>query len=97
MILATRHDAVARTADEDAAYLADIDLAILGAPAREYEAYEKKIRAEYGWVPRFLYRRKRHAILGAFIRRPAIYQTAHFRRKFESRARENIARVLAGK
>ena len=97
LIVATKHDRLAKDDSEDAAYLADIDLAILGAPAREYEAYEKNIRAEYRWVPPLLYHRKRHAILSAFIKRPFLFQTAFFRRKFEAQARENIARVLAGK
>ena len=49
LILATKHDGDATTAD--AALLVDVDLAILGAPAERFDEYERQVREEYSWVP----------------------------------------------
>jgi predicted metal-dependent HD superfamily phosphohydrolase len=87
-ILATRHSAEPKSGD--AALVVDIDLSILGRDMPEFEAYEKAIREEYKWVPMLIYRRKRVEILQSFLDRPAIYQTGHFRERFEQQARNNL-------
>jgi len=92
LIMKTCHDALPETADEQV--LVDIDLAILGADAARFDEYERQVRAEYGWVPQFLFNRTRRKILEGFLARPSIYSTAHFRHQFEKRARENLARSL---
>ena len=74
-ILATRHDAV--PAAGDSALVVDIDLSILGQDRATYDAFEKDVRAEYRWVPWFLYRRKRREILESFLARGSIYTTTH--------------------
>ena len=91
-ILATRHQAV--PADPDAQVVVDIDLAILGQPADRFDAYEKQIRREYKWVPKFLYNKGRAGILRSFLDRTRIYSTDNFYSKYESQARENINRSL---
>jgi predicted metal-dependent HD superfamily phosphohydrolase len=93
LVMATRHDAVPQGRDQEV--LVDIDLSILGAPPARFDEYERQVRAEYAWVPEFLFRRKRRAILGQFMARPAIYATAPLGERLEARARANLARSLA--
>lgn len=93
LVLATRHDAVAQSADEKA--LVDVDLWILGAPQPRFDEYEAQVRAEYGWVPAILYRRKRREVLESFAARSTIYSTAPFVQHYEGQARANLARSLA--
>jgi predicted metal-dependent HD superfamily phosphohydrolase len=91
LILATRHDREPETPDER--LIVDIDLAILGAAPERYDEYERDIRAEYRWVPKPLFRRKRREILRTFLARPTIYCTARFRDRYEAQARENLERA----
>ena len=92
LVLATKHDATPTSSD--AALLVDVDLAILGAAAQRFDEYEQQVRQEYSWVPRFLFRRKRREILQAFLARPHIYSTDHFRDRYEASARANLARSI---
>jgi len=80
--------------DPDTQMFVDVDLAILGQPWDRFSAYEDGIRREYRWVPSWLFRRKRAALLKGFLARPFIYCTRAFRERYEKRARENIARSL---
>lgn len=94
LILATRtHQAVEGL--PDSGVFLDFDLAILAADAAVYDLYRKAIRAEYRWVPGFLYRRKRAEVLRRFLDRPAIYFTEPLRVRWEEPARANLARELA--
>lgn len=93
LVLATRHNAI--PSGNDAAILVDVDLWILGAPPERFDEYERQIRAEYGWVPDFLYRRERRKILQQFLARSRIFNTELFFVRFESQARANVARSLA--
>ena len=93
LILHTRH--LANPPDPDSRLLVDIDLAILGAEPERYDAYERAIREEYGFVPAPLFRRKRHEILASFLARPRLYATAQLFARFEVQARENLRRILA--
>lgn len=93
LIMKTCHDGLPETVDEQV--LVDIDLAILGAEPARFDEYEMQVRAEYGWVPQFLFNKTRRKILEAFLARPALYATAHFNRLLEKKARENLARSLA--
>ena len=93
LILATRHDAAPATPDE--ALLVDIDLAILGAAPGRFDDYERQVRAEYAAVPEALFRSRRQAILEGFLRRPALFSTAFFRKRLEVPARANLQRSIA--
>lgn len=93
LILATKHAAVPE--DPDAQLLTDIDLAIFGQAPEKFDEYERQIREEYTWVPEEVFRVKRAEILRAFLDRPAIYFTSHFRKKYEDQAKQNLARSLA--
>jgi predicted metal-dependent HD superfamily phosphohydrolase len=93
LVLATRDHATA-TEDDDAAYLIDIDLSILGAPPTRFWEYERQVRQEYAFVDDEAYRRGRAAVLRRFLERLAIYRTPHFSSRLESMARTNLGTAL---
>jgi predicted metal-dependent HD superfamily phosphohydrolase len=93
LVLATRHDAAPGGAD--AALLVDVDLAILGAPAPRFDAYETQIRSEYDFVAEAPYRVARSTVLNGFLARARIYATDWFHARLEAAARANLARSLA--
>ena len=93
LILATKHNAA--PTEQDARLLVDIDLAILGSGAEQFDAYERAIRREYAHVPEQAFVRGRSQNLEKFLARPHIYLTDHFRDKFEAPARRNVTRSLA--
>ncbi|MEQ1944521.1 hypothetical protein ABMA32_19060 [Mesorhizobium sp. VNQ89] len=82
-------------ARRDAALFLDMDLAILGAPADAFDAYEAAIRREYGWVDEASWRTGRAAVLRKFADRPAIFHTDLFGTRYEQPARKNIERSLS--
>ena len=92
LVMASRHAALPQTPDE--AIFVDVDLAILGAPAHEFDAYETQVRAEHISVPEPQLRSGRRIILQQFLARERIYQTARFHERFEARARANLARSI---
>ncbi|TPL85471.1 hypothetical protein FJ950_11960 [Mesorhizobium sp. B2-3-14] len=98
MILATAthqlplFDDVAAT--RDASLFLDMDLSILGAAPDAFDAYERAVRHEYGWVEEPMWRAGRGAVLKSFLARPHIFHTQEFRQRFEPQARRNIARSL---
>lgn len=93
LILATRHDAPADR--PDAQLIADVDLAILAAPASRFEEYQEQIRQEYSFMPEEEFQRSRTGILEDFLSRQAIYQTEWFNGRLDQAARANIASELA--
>jgi predicted metal-dependent HD superfamily phosphohydrolase len=97
MIRATAGHRVPDFADagaQDCALFLDMDLAILGAPAAEFEAYEHAVRREYDWVSEPQWKLGRRAVLAGFLARPAIYATAQFRASLEAAARRNLERAI---
>ncbi|ESZ48173.1 hypothetical protein NKI96_11520 [Mesorhizobium sp. M0292] len=78
----------------DAALFLDMDLAILGASADAFDAYEQAVRREYDWVEEPMWRAGRGAILKTFLARQHIFHTQEFRHRFEPQARQNLARSL---
>jgi len=99
MIRATADHAVPGLGDpgavQDCALFLDMDLAILGSPAAEFEEYEQAVRREYDWVTEPLWIAGRRAVLANFLSRPAIYTTPQFRTSHEAPARRNIADAIA--
>lgn len=93
LVMATRHSSLPQTPDEQ--LLVDIDLSILGAEPARFAEYEQQIRAEYSFVPGFLFRRKRRAILLGFLDRPRLYGSACFHERLEAQARLNLAQAVA--
>lgn len=92
LILATKHDAIPHS--EDAKLVADIDLSILGKNRWLFNRYDRQIRKEYAFVPEEIFKEKRAEILQKFLDRPAIFSTAHFRKKYELRARQNLEQLI---
>ncbi len=93
LIMVTRSHEPDRT--PDAEWMCDIDLAILGQNEQRFWEYEAAIRAEYEWVPKATYAKKRAAILQRFLDRPFLYQTEFFRERYEVTARRNLAASVA--
>lgn len=85
-------DAAAR---RDCALFLDMDLAILGSPPAEFDAYEAAVRREYDWVAEAQWKLGRRAVLAQFLARPAIYATRRLRASHEAAARRNLARAIA--
>jgi predicted metal-dependent HD superfamily phosphohydrolase len=92
LVLATRHLTLPRNPDSQ--LLCDIDLSILGRAPEVFDDFERRIRQEYAWVPEPLYRSTRSEVLAGFLRRRFIYQTEHFRTRYEQPARANLERIL---
>lgn len=85
-----------RPGDRTGALLCDADLSILGAGEERYDAYVAATREEYGHVTEEQWRTGRRAVLRDFLDRPRIFSTAAGREQWESAARMNISRELAG-
>jgi predicted metal-dependent HD superfamily phosphohydrolase len=83
------------TAAKDCALFLDMDLAILGSPAAEFDVYERAVRLEYGWVPQEAWIAGRSQVLRSFLARSLIYATPQFRKSHEAPARSNLTRSLA--
>ncbi len=94
LVLLTAHAGPAP--DPAGQLLCDVDLAVLGSEPDAYDAYQRRIRAEYAWVPEADYGAARRRVLAGLLARSPLYQTAHFRRRYEEPARKNLARALAG-
>ena len=92
LIMITCHNAA--PVSEDEKLLVDIDLAILGAPANIYWQFEDNVRKEYKWVPGFIFRAKRKAILLGFLLRARIYHHEYFFHKLELQARANLQAAI---
>jgi predicted metal-dependent HD superfamily phosphohydrolase len=99
MIRATASHALPDFADaaatSDCALFLDMDLAILGSPPAEFDAYDAAVRREYDWVPEAQWKPGRRAVLAQFLARPAIYATRRLRASHEAAARGNLARAIA--
>lgn len=79
----------------DAALFLDCDMAILGAPAERYDAFEAAIAVEYASAPPDLYRAGRRAFLARLARSPRIFVSDRFHTALDAPARENLARALS--
>lgn len=93
LIMATEHDGQVCSNDEK--LMVDIDLTILGTPKHTFEMYERNVRKEYGWVPWFIYRKKRKEVLRSFLKATCIYRTEYFNKKYEQIARINVDLAIA--
>lgn len=80
--------------DANGAVLCDADLAILGSPPAEYEAYVAGVRREYAHVPEKDFRTGRAAVLRHLLARDPLYTTPTARELWEETARRNITTEL---
>ena len=76
LILATMHDG--QRLDEDLGLMVDIDLSILGAPTRKYDAYAKAIRREYAFADDKAYADGRKTFLRGMLKRRRIFNLEPF-------------------
>ena len=79
----------------DAQLLVDIDLSILGSPAKRLERYDQDVRREYAWVPGFRYQEARAQVLQSFLDRPQLYHGGYAVALLEAQARSNLAAALS--
>lgn len=102
LILATKHGAnlvesrLCPEQQQEHDLLLDIDLSILASQPSRYDQYESQIRAEYGWVPWFLYRKKRRQILQHFLElaeQGRLFRTPFYRNQHPA-AQDNLRRTL---
>jgi predicted metal-dependent HD superfamily phosphohydrolase len=87
-------DHVAPPPDRVAALVCDVDLSILGRPAEEFAAYERRIREEYRQVPEEVYRLGRRRVLERLLARDRLFATPHFHDRYEAPARRNLRHSL---
>jgi predicted metal-dependent HD superfamily phosphohydrolase len=96
VLLTARHGLLGPTdVDAEAALFLDCDMAILGASAGEFDAYDRGVAAEYAHVPRELYALGRRAFLGALLVKERIFLSDFWHARLDDRARANLRRVLA--
>jgi predicted metal-dependent HD superfamily phosphohydrolase len=92
LVRLTRHTDPA--SDPSGRLLCDVDLAILGREPEAFDAYDRHIRDEYAWVPEPDFRAARTGVLAGLLARSPLYQTEHFRHRYEAAARKNMGRAL---
>ncbi|GAA3436058.1 HD domain-containing protein [Kutzneria kofuensis] len=80
--------------DHVACALLDADLAILGSPAADYDAYASAVRQEYSAVPDDSWRTGRSRVLHSLLDRDRLFLTPAGRDRWEAAARRNLAREL---
>jgi len=86
-----RHEAKAK--DIDCLALSDADLAVLASDPQKYQAYRKKVRAEYAHIPLRHYLEARIAIIGKLLARRNIF-VSPMGQQWEDAARENLSAEL---
>lgn len=97
ILLTARHGLLAPgDVDRDAALFLDCDMAILGASAQAFDAYDHGIASEYaGHVPRWLFRIHRRRFLKVLLEKPRIFLSDYFHQRYDAPARANLRRRLA--
>ncbi|MBI0427468.1 hypothetical protein [Psychrobacter sp. NG27] len=78
----------------DAAYLLDMDLSVLGTTWSTYQQYANAIRQEYAHVLDTQYRDGRTAVLEGLLAHPRLYLTDYYYELLENQARDNIKREI---
>jgi len=91
-ILATKNHI--KSKDTDTNYFTDADLSILGQDWDAYKTYLNNVRKEYKIYPNVIYKRGRKKVIQYFLEKDNIYKTEHFFDKFETQAKNNLAREL---
>ncbi|HBK47340.1 MAG TPA: hypothetical protein DDZ67_13090 [Xanthomonadaceae bacterium] len=97
ILLTARHGQLqAEQVDRDAALFLDCDMAILGAPAEAFDAYDRGIAEEYrGHVPGFLFRINRRRFLQGVLAQRRIFLSDFFHDRYDAPARANLRRATA--
>jgi predicted metal-dependent HD superfamily phosphohydrolase len=82
-------------ADHDAALFLDCDMAIVGAPADAFAAYDRAIASEFTPLSADAYRAGRRKFLQGLVARPRIFLTDYFHHRLDAQARANLFSALA--
>ena len=86
------------TTDHDGELMADLERSIYGAQPEVYDAFETALRESIGHMPDADYNHRsagRPRVLRGLLDDPPIYRMAHFQKKLEGAARQNVLRMLA--
>ena len=94
LVMATLHDGEVLR-DEDAKYMADIDLSSFGLPWKEFLRDSENLRREAGDLSDEEYYQKAIGFHDYLQARDGFYHTEFFAARFEIPAKQNIARYLA--
>ena len=93
--LTARHGKLERESlTTDMQQFLDCDMAILGAPADQFDAYDAAIAEEYREVPKILYRFNRKRFLKHLLDAERIFLSDLFHTRFDAAARSNLRRAL---
>ena len=93
MVLATLHNGDTLD-DEDTRYLVDIDLSSFGLPWDEFLRDSQNLRRENRQTDDETYYRSQCGFQRGLLAREQFFLTEFFRQRFETRARENLARYF---
>jgi predicted metal-dependent HD superfamily phosphohydrolase len=91
LVLATKH--VGDPRDEVEAVVRDVDVLVLAAEPRAFDAYDRTIRLEYASFTDADYEAGRRVFLTSLLAKDRIYYSAHYQH-LEERARANVRRRL---
>ncbi len=94
LIMITEHGN-RRPRREDERYVADVDLSSFGFAWPDFQRDSEKVRAEYPHLSNGEFASNHRRFLQSLLERSRIYATEVFYRRYETRARENISRLLA--
>src|SRR5690606_13285560 len=104
ILLTARHgthapsDFPADAEGDDVRNFLDCDMAILGADAAVFDAYDRGIAAEYrGHVPGWLFKINRRRFLKSLLGRERIYLGEFFHQRLDAQARSNLRRAITTK
>ncbi|MCP5029567.1 MAG: metal-dependent phosphohydrolase [Actinomycetia bacterium] len=78
-----------------AAFL-DADLSVLGTDDARYDRYAQAVRQEYSHLDEPTWRTGRAAVLASLLERHPLFMSESGQRRWETRARANMARELEG-
>lgn len=81
--------------DVDGCIICDCDLAVMGWGWEKFAEFGDAIRQEYSHVSDDDFRRERRELMKSFLHRERIFQTEHFRNKYEKQARDNLRHTIA--
>lgn len=93
LILATTHRRP--PTQDDARFIVDIDLSSFGLPWERCERDGRRIRAEFAGLDDARYYPNHLRFLRSLRRRPTLFRTEFFQRRYESIARANLDRIIA--
>lgn len=94
----TEADLAADSQPRDLAHFLDCDMAVLGADAATFDAYDRGIAAEYrGVLPQPLFRLNRRRFLKRLLASERIFLSDDVHARLDAAARANLRRVLTAK